>query len=197
MTGRVREYGAVLLLGLASAGLAVWATTGGRSWGTATVAVEGLPPRDFVVAARTAAPWVGAAALVALAGTGAVLATAGRWRRAVGVLVAACGLAVLLGAGLAGGAVEDALRDEISGTASGTDATAVEVALADLHDRAWRWVAAAGGAGVLLAGTLTAARGGRWPTMGRRYEQPAAERRTDDDPWRSLDHGRDPTTGPD
>lgn len=195
MTARGRELATVLLLGLAAAGLAVWATTGGRSWGTATVRAEGLPPRELVVTARTAVPWVVAAALVALAGTGAVLATAGRWRRVVGVLVAACGLLVLGGALLGGSAVEDALRDEAAATASGSDSAAVDAAVEDVGGRAWRWAAAVGGTGILVAGALTAVRGPGWPGMGRRYQQPA-RRSDDDDPWRALDHGHDPTAGP-
>jgi len=107
----VREYTTVLLVGVASAALAVLASTGDRQWGTATVDAEGLPARMVASTARAAAPEVGAAALVALAGLGAVLATAGRWRQLIGCVVVTAGLVVAAGSLLAGPAVESTLRD--------------------------------------------------------------------------------------
>ena len=194
-TGRSRgEYALALLLGVAAAGLAVLATTGGRSWGEAVVLAEGMPPRSFVTSSREVAPWAGAAALVALAGMGAVLATAGRWRRAVGALVLACGLVVLLGAVTAGRGTDAALRDEIELTSAAADPAAVDAALDDIDGQTWRWLAAVGGAGIALAGVLVVARGSRWPAMGRRYETPAAPRPRDEtDLWRAQDAGDDPT----
>ena len=191
----VREYAAVLLVGTVSAGLAVMATTGDRSWATARISPAGMPPHEVVVAAATVAPWTKAAALVALAGLGAVLATAGRWRQVVGMLVAAAGLVVLGGAALAGPAVDDALRHDVAGTASGTNSAAVERALGDVSGSGWRWIAVAGGLGLTGAGVATSLRGPRWPTMGRRYEAPAVARRQRDDTdlWRAQDHGDDPT----
>jgi len=193
-----REYAAVLLLGLVSAGFAVMATTGGRSWATATVSADGLPPRVFVASARSVAPWTTAAALVALAGLGAVLATAGRWRRVVGTIVAAAGLVVVAGAVLSGSAVDSVLRDDIAATTSGADAAAVDSALDDLSGGGWRWLALAGGVGIAGAGVATVLRGPGWPVMGRRYEAPTAARRPQDetDLWRAQDRGDDPTAPP-
>ncbi len=193
-TGRTREYALAVLLGAASAGLAVTATTGGRSWGTAVVTAAQTAPVTFVVAARTVTPWAVAAALVGLAGIGAVIATAGRWRQAVGLLVAGCGLVVLVTAGLAGGAVQSALRDEAEGSVAAADPDAIDRAVAHPDAEAWRWLAAAGGAGLTVAGGLVLARGAGWPAMGRRYEAPAATRPRDQtDLWRAQDEGEDPT----
>ena len=197
-SGATREYVTVLLVGAVSAGLAVLAATGDRSWGTATVSADGLPARTVVATAREAAPWVSAASLVALAGLGAVLATAGRWRRLVGGVVAGAGLVVLGGAVLGGGAVEDTLRAELVASAAATDPTAVERGLSDLSGTGWRWLAGGGGAGATAAGIATVLRGSRWPAMGRRYEPPAVARqpRDDTDLWRALDDGDDPTERP-
>ena len=194
-TARSRgEYAAVVLVGIVAAGLAVMATTGGRSWGEAAVSAEGMPPRLFVTSAREVAPWVGAAALVALAGMGAVLATAGRWRQVVGTLVLLCGLTIVGGALSAGDGVESALREEIELTAAAADPGAVDDALGDVEGQTWRWLAAVGGVGVVIAGGLVVARGSQWPAMGRRYEAPAATRSRDGtDLWRAQDAGDDPT----
>ncbi len=194
-TARSRgEFALVVLLGVVAAGLAVMATTGGRSWGEAVVTAEGMPPRTFVTSSREVAPYAGAAALVALAGMGAVLATSGRWRRAVGALVLLCGLTVLVGVASAGGGIESALRDEIELTAAAADPAAVDDALTDVGGQAWRWLAAAGGAGVVLVGGVVAVRGSRWPAMGQRYEAPTVARPRDEtDVWRSQDAGDDPT----
>jgi hypothetical protein len=188
----------VLLVGVVCAGLAVLAATGDRSWGTATVRADGLPARTFVATAREAAPWVSAASLVALAGLGAVLATAGRWRRFVGAVVAGAGLVVVAGAVLGGGAVEATLRDELVASAASADSAAAEQAIDDLSGTGWRWLAGVGGVGVTAAGTATVLRGSRWPAMGRRFEAPAVARHPSDDTdlWRALDRGHDPTSGP-
>ena len=188
----------MLLVGAVSAGLAVLAATGDRSWGTATAGADGLPARTFVATAREAAPWVSAASLVALAGLGAVLATAGRWRRLVGGVVAAAGLVVVAGAVLGGGAVEGTLRDEMVASAAASDSAAAERARNDLSGTGWRWLAGLGGVGVAAAGAATVLRGSRWPSMGRRYEAPAVARHPQDDTdlWRALDRGDDPTDGP-
>ena len=197
MSTPAREYAAVLMLGVVSAGLAVTATTGGRPWGEATVESTGMPPRTFVVDGPAAAAGTGALALVALAGLGAVLATVGPWRRAVGVLVAVAGAGVLAQALLAGAGIDADVREDAADTSASADQRAVDEAIEQGDTGAWRWAAAAGGAGTAGAGVLTVLHAGRWPTIGRRYEAPvttAGASRDETDLWRSLDRGDDPTT---
>jgi hypothetical protein len=114
-------------------------------------------------------PWLPALALVALAGAGAVLATRGLLRTAVGVLLLVCGLGLAVGA----------LSQLGSGAAAG-----------------WVLAAALGGLAVAAAGVLTVARGRAWPGMAARYERPvpaAGPPKTGAQFWDALDRGDDPT----
>jgi hypothetical protein len=154
------------------AGLALLATS--RTWAVETeVRPAPLPP---LRAARTGAdllPWLPALAFVALAGAGALLATRGLLRVAVGVLL------ILAGAGLAGGAT--------------TRLTAGASPL-------WCLTTTLGGVLVGAAGTLTVLHGRTWPGMAARYERPApassgSSKRpvSKADLWDALDRGDDPT----
>jgi hypothetical protein len=185
--GGRRELTYAMLLCLAGAGLALWMAT--RGWSVeVTPRPAPLPP---VRAARSGAallPWLPALAVVALAGGGAVLATRGRVRRLLGVLLGALGLAV--SAGAAYGLVAD---------------------LGGVVSRQWPALCLVGGLLVVVGGGWTALRGGGWPAMGARYERPArtvteskpttasapgpmAGRRTTE-AWDALDRGEDPTAG--
>ncbi|SIN09172.1 Trp biosynthesis-associated membrane protein [Micromonospora cremea] len=185
-----RQLTYAVLLCLAGAGLALWAST--RSWSVElTVRPAPLPPmRD----ARTGAallPWLPALALVTLAGGGAVLATRGLLRRVLGVLLGVFGLAVAAGGGYG-------LVTDLDGVVS----------------RQWPALCLLGGLLAAAGGGWTALRGGGWPAMGARYERPArtspqsappeagpagpagpmAGRRTTE-AWDALDRGEDPTAG--
>nr|MDT0662933.1 Trp biosynthesis-associated membrane protein [Micromonospora sp. DSM 115978] len=144
-----------VLICLAGAGLAFFATT--RVW---AVEVTARPaPLPALRADRTGAdllPWLPALALVGLAGAGAVLATGGRARRLVGLLL------VLVGAGMLAGALVGLVDSGPAGTGPG-----------------WPLAALLGAALTALAGALTAARGHRWPTMGARYERSPLRSRPD------------------
>ncbi|WP_018830539.1 Trp biosynthesis-associated membrane protein [Salinispora tropica] len=170
-----RELVYAMLLGVAGAGLSMWAVT--RAW------VVELAPRPAPLpplrAARTGAellPWLPALALVALAGWGAVLATRGRVRRLLGGVLT--GLAVALAAGGGYG-----LLAGFTGAVS----------------RQWPLLCLLGGGCAAAAGVLTAARGDRWSVMGARYERSAgpatgpAQGRSARDAWDALDRGADPT----
>jgi len=126
-------------------------------------------------------PWLTALALVALAGAGALLATRGRARSLVGVVLLLCGLGVLVG---------------------GVDA------LATVHHVAAGWpVLAMVGALLIWYGGLGAVfRSRAWPSMGGRYERPrgpdtpaedqpqhSGPSRSDVAMWDALDRGEDPT----
>ncbi|MFF3854880.1 Trp biosynthesis-associated membrane protein [Micromonospora sp. NPDC002575] len=179
-----RELTYAVLLCLAGAGLALWAST--RTWAVELAARPApLPP---VRAARTGAgllPWLPALAVVGLAGGGAVLATRGVARRLVGVLLLALGAAVAVGGGYG-------LVAAFAGTVS----------------RQWPAFCLVGGLIAALGGGLVASRGAGWPAMGARYERPArrgtgpapAEAaagpvtgRRATEAWDALDRGEDPT----
>ncbi|RIV38492.1 Trp biosynthesis protein [Micromonospora radicis] len=177
MAGR-RGLAYAVLLCLAGAGLAVWATS--ATW--ESVEVVRQDPMPLLAEGRTGAqllPWLSALALVGLAGGGAVLATRGRLRRVLGGLLALLGLTVAAGG--------------------------VYGLVADFGGRVvWHWPALCLFGGLLVAagGLLTALRGQRWPAMGARYER--RSRRPVEpggpiqgagtaDAWEALDRGEDPT----
>src|SRR5262249_45014896 len=122
-------------------------------------------------------PWLPAVALVGLAGAGALLAIRGRWRSALGVLLAVAGL-LLATAGVYGAA-----------TAGGQAGYPVLLGLGGL-------LLGYGGGRALL-------RGASWPALGSRYDRPAPEpvdyiersgpSRSDVAMWDALDRGEDPT----
>ncbi|WCN79934.1 Trp biosynthesis-associated membrane protein [Micromonospora sp. LH3U1] len=183
-----RELTYAVLLCLAGAGLALWAAT--RNWSVElTVRPAPLPPVRDTRSGAGLLPWLPALALVTLAGGGAVLATRGRLRRVLGVLLGALGLAVAAGGGY--GLVAD-----VGGSVS----------------RQWPALCLVGGLLAAAGGLWTALRGGDWPAMGARYERPMrtapetastpagpavsptpmAGRRTTE-AWEALDRGEDPT----
>ncbi|MER7460445.1 Trp biosynthesis-associated membrane protein [Micromonospora sp. NPDC126480] len=175
-----RELTYAVLLGLAGAGLAVWAAT--RTWAVDLASRPApLPPVREARSGADLLPWLPALALVALAGCGAVLATRGRVRRLLGGLLAGLGAAVAAGGGYGLGA---GFVGEV--------------------DRRWPALCLVGGMLALAGGLLTAARGARWPAMGARYERrtrpaepapvagPVTGARTTD-AWDALDRGEDPT----
>ena len=172
---RHRPYLLTLLACLAGAGLAAYAAT--RTWSLRVTTRPGLSDLRTERTGADLEPWLIGLALVALAGTGALLATHGRVRRGLGVLLALTGTGVVVGA-IAGRAGLDA------GSASPV------------------WPIACGLGGVIIiGGGLTAARlGHRWPGMSARYDRrPAPAPRPADAAvdnraaWDALDRGDDPT----
>jgi uncharacterized membrane protein (TIGR02234 family) len=179
-----RAYLLTLLSCLAGAGLALYGVT--RVWSVHVTARTGMSDLRTVRTGADVAPWVIGLALVALAGTGALLATSGWARRTLGGLLALCG------AGVAAGAI--AGRAGLAPGGAGAGAAL------------WPVVCVLGGA-IIAVGGLTAARQGhRWPGMSARYDRaaprkspapavnkpPALDHRT---AWDALDRGDDPTAG--
>ncbi len=172
-----RPYLLTLVACLAGAGLAAYAAT--RVWSVTVVTRPGLSDLRTERTGADIEPWLIGLALVALAGTGALLATHGRVRRGLGVLLA------LTGAGVAVGAVAGRVGLNVGAAGSG--------------GTVWPIACALGGA-IIVAGGLTAARlGHRWPAMSARYERrppPPASPETPADhraAWDALDRGDDPT----
>jgi hypothetical protein len=183
---RDRGYVPTVLVGLAGAALA--AVAGARNWATTQGDAAGIKVEASVTGAESQ-PLVAALALVALASWGVVLVSRGLARRAVAVvgLVASVGALASVVLGLS--AVEqDAVDAAVARGATGeTFATSFS---------AWFYLA---GLGALLAGAAFAVavvRAPRWPAMGNKYDAPSARPApaTDEDMWRALDEGRDPTS---
>ncbi|WP_027659170.1 Trp biosynthesis-associated membrane protein [Salinispora fenicalii] len=170
-----RELVYAVLLGVAGAGLSMWAVT--RVWVVELAPRPApLPPvRDTRTGAQLL-PWLPALALVTLAGWGAVLATRGRVRRLLGGVLTGLAVAVAAGGGYG-------LLTGFTGVVS----------------RQWPLLCLLGGGCAAAAGVLTAARGDRWSVMGARYERSARvgtgppSGRSTRDAWDALDRGADPT----
>ncbi|MCF6377531.1 Trp biosynthesis-associated membrane protein [Nocardioides KLBMP 9356] len=196
---RRRTFGPVVLLGVASAGLA--SVAGTKPWVSGE---SGSIRSDDAGAVGTAlsldtvaeSPLAAALALVLLACWGVLLVTRGRFRQAVAVLALVTALGLVAATVEAfwrlPGALADALREVSGADAASTSLTA--------------WYPVALVASFLGAATsLAAVRLVRsWPEMGTKYDAPAGapgggEAATGDLPtenidiWKALDEGRDPT----
>jgi uncharacterized membrane protein (TIGR02234 family) len=193
-----------LLVGLAAGGLALLGAS--QPWARVEIAVPGVPLSTIETTGTSAVPWVGALALVVIAGTLAVIPTGRTFRRVVGgvVLLAAAGAAI--GVLTAGPAIDDALAEDVaeSPASGGVD----DAAVVDAAERpAWRWLSLGASLVGVAAGALVVYQGHRWPTMGSRYDAPAGRRsrrpagsdsvadadQSDADLWKAMDEGRDPT----
>ncbi|PZT69726.1 TIGR02234 family membrane protein [Streptomyces sp. SW4] len=189
-----RSLALALLCGALGAAVALLATRQQWAEGTATVAGG-----DFPLTAKgsdvTGVP--AALAIVGLAALVAVFAVRRAGRFAVAALLALCG-AGTVAAALAG-AYDTSALDEKAARAAGDTSATVDA----LSHTAWPYVAAAGGALILLAGLLALRYGRLWPAMSGRYERagsprprrtaPAVDPDRPEDLWKALDRGEDPT----
>jgi uncharacterized membrane protein (TIGR02234 family) len=189
-------YARTLLLGLVSAGAVSVGVS--EPWVTATATVTGLPVISASVDGADVDPLAGALGFVLLAGLGAVVATRGRVRRGLGVLIVVAA-AIVLAAAVHPGDTQRGIEQALAakGWSGGPYRTGVGW---------WRVLAAVGGCGCLLSGALVARFGARWASMGARYDAPGTTAGTaagdlpatptETDLWRSIDSGHDPTQGP-
>jgi uncharacterized membrane protein (TIGR02234 family) len=207
-----REFGLVLLVGAAGAGLVVLAVR--QTWAQAIFTPpRPLPTEDIAVSGQQLIPLASALALAALACLAAVIATRSVARRVVGVLLTALGLGTLAAAAAgvtASGVLATAQADAADGTLGGSTTSGTSpggashaIVIAGSAGHAvmsgvpWRAVAFVGALAIILAGLATVWRGPRWPVMsarfdreGQRQSQPAADSATI---WESLNHNLDPT----
>ncbi|HET6699276.1 MAG TPA: Trp biosynthesis-associated membrane protein [Nocardioidaceae bacterium] len=182
---RDRTFAPAVLLGLAAAALT--AVASGQEWARTTGNAAGVEVSATVSGADTA-PLALALALVALASWGVLLVVRGGVRRAVaviGVLAAAGVLVTLVDA--FGGAQDDSLTAVMAQGATG-DAFVSTLT-------AWYWTTGVAALLTMAALVVAAVRSPGWPAMGSRYDAPGARREpeTDEDLWRALDRGDDPT----
>ena len=197
-----REFGLVLLLGAAGAGLSCWRS--GRPGRSASSPRRArCPPQDISVTGQQLVPLAGALALAALACLAAVIATRSVVRRVAGALLAplGAGAAMAAVAGVrASGVLAAAQAERRGGRARRVDHRRhlAGRAVARDHHRGFRRPcrhvrpALARGRGrrcaaIVLAGLATVWRGPRWPVMSARFERPgqrqsqrAADRFRDD-----------------
>lgn len=182
-----RRLYAPVVLRLLVAGGAAWVLAG-RVWTSATLTTEGLPPDVVEVTGRQALPLAAALAVVVLTGALAVLATRGRVRQGIGLLVVLAaviaGVAVMRAGAALDGALQAAVEESPAYTRAGGQPPA--------DDTPWRWVTLVPFGLAALLGALVVRYARSWPAMSGRYEAPA-RRQESDDPWTALDEGRDPT----
>lgn len=188
MTAR-RLYAPVVLGLLAAGGLALLAGT--RTWLRATVESPGLPSDVVTVNGRDAAPIAVGMALIVIAAALAVLATKTWLRRGVGALVVVASLVGAVFAQTSDPSIEPFTR-VLAESPAFTGNNQPDV----LIHTAWQLVTVAAFLVAAVLGVVVVAMAGRWPTMGSRFEAPAAtkdEPRTEADLWAAMDEGRDPT----
>lgn len=182
---RDRTFGPTVLVGLGAAALT--AVASGQEWARSTGDAAGVEVSATVTGADTA-PLALALALVALAAWGVLLVVRGRVRRVVAVIgaIAAAGvLAVLVDA--FDGAQDDSLAAVM---AKGTTGDVFSSTLTT-----WYWTTGVAALLALVSLAVAAAKSPGWPAMGSRYDSPAERRQpdTEEDLWRALDRGDDPT----
>lgn len=201
----------VAVVGLTVLGSALTLLAAGQPWAHAVVSEPPLPSQVVDLSGRAVAPLTAALGIAALAAAVAVLASRGRWRIVVGIVIALAGAAIVgTSASLSAGHIQtgSALRDRAPAASHRDAAVAVEL-------RPWRHVAAGGGVMLVGAGLLTIARGRVLATMGRRYDAPttttpaapseaaplpeshpaaqAPAARAEADLWEQIERGEDPT----
>lgn len=187
-----KTFGPVVLLGLASAGLA--AVAGTKAWvdsSGSSSSTSGAMASTLEITAPGEMPLAAALSLVLLACWGVVLVTRRRVRRAVAGLGAVTALGLLVTTIVAAvtlpGSFRDAMKDALGN---------VEI---DSSFTAWYAAALVGAVGSVVA-TLAAIRfTPGWPEMGARYDAPTGDGPAQAEPegnielWKALDEGHDPT----
>jgi uncharacterized membrane protein (TIGR02234 family) len=211
-----REFGLVLLLGAAGAGLVIFAAR--QAWAHAIFTPpRPLPAQDISVTGQQLVPLASALALAGLACLAAVIATRSAVRRAAGVLLAClgAGAAVAAGAGVRASSVIATAQANAAagalggsttgGTAPGGASHAIVIAgstgQAIMTGAPWHAAAVGGAVAIVLAGLATAWRGPRWPVMSARFERPGQRPSQRPSPraadsasmWESLSRDLDPT----
>ncbi len=207
-----REFGLVLLLGAAGAGLVVFAVR--QAWAQAVFTPpHPLPAQEISVTGQQLVPLASALALAGLACLAAVIATRSVARRVAGALLAVLGVgaAVAAAAGVGASSVlataqADAAAGALGGSTTGGAAPggashAIVIAgstgQAVMTGAPWHAAAVGGAVAIVLAGLATVWRGSRWPVMSARFERPGQRpsRRAADSAsmWESLSRDLDPT----
>lgn len=190
-----RAFLTVAGTGVACAALA--AVAAGKPWvavpgalgrlGTALAVAGGLQPY------AKSAPAL-AVALVALATWGVLLVVRGRARTVMALAGLVFALALLVVVALGYAQVPEAVRRAMVDQFGTPPASAARAAL---PHTGWYWLALVAALGEVVTLGVAAQQAHRWPAMGTRYDAPGSGAGTDSrgeqDMWRTLDEGRDPT----
>lgn len=181
-----RSYAITVVAGLAGAALA--AVGAARDWATARGDAAGIKVEAAVSGAESR-PLVAALTLLALASWGVVLVLRGRVRRAVAAIGLLASAGALLDVVRAFGGVQDDALD--AAVARGATSDFFETSLT-----VWYYLTGVGALLTLVAFAVAVVRAPRWPEMGTKYDAPGGRGTpaTDEDMWRALDEGRDPTS---
>lgn len=180
-------YAATVLTGLSGAVLA--AVAGKATWAEATGQSAGISVHA-AVDGSDAAPLATALALVALAAWGVVLVSRGTLRRFV------AGAGALATAGVLA-AVVDGWTSTQTAALEALSAQQMTGDVVETSMTAWYYLTGVGGVLTLAGFAVAVVLSPRWPAMGSRYDAPAAQAEqsvTEQDMWRALDQGHDPTS---
>ena len=196
---RRSTFGPVVLVGLASAGLA--AIAGTKPWvsgesGAVRSDDGGAMSSILALDSVAESPLAAALSLVVLACWGVLLVTRGRFRRAVAVLALVAALGLVAATVEAFFNLPDALADALL-EASGGDTASTSLT-------AWYPVALLAALACVATSSAAVRLVGSWPEMGTKYDAPTGAPGADDtateeppteniDIWKALDEGRDPT----
>lgn len=177
-----REY--AFSLGLILLGAVLVVVSSGRTWATGEVATAGgsTASATLRVTGSDAAGGLVGLALLSAAGVAALVASRGRLRKIVAIVIVLTGVSIVLNAVFSGltGVLDEAARKSAGVTSA--HATAVETTIAP-------WICVLGGLLIVAGGVLAVLHGGTWSAMGSRYDRAPATL----DPWSALDQGIDPT----
>ncbi len=187
-----RLYAPVVLGTLTAGGLALIAV--GRVWASSKVVADGLSTDTVTVSGSDAHPLASAMALVIIAAALAILASANRIRRAVGMLTVLGALIGIWVVTRGSAALDRALAAAVEQSPAFTGTNMPD----DIDRTGWHLVAVAAFAVAAALGVVTVRLAPRWPTMGSRYDAPPVRPApqpapADHDMWKALDEGRDPT----
>lgn len=193
MRQRPEFAAAVVVLAIGAAAVLLLAS---REWQT-------IGPRSVAVTGRTLDAAPTALGVVALAGAVAVIATRGRVRQAIGVLVAAAGAVAIWRSAAALPAVSASRAEQIVRAKQQVNVIGGAAPEVTTHP-VWGALSVVAAVLVLAAGVLIAVRGGRWQGMSVRYRAPGdvaphrgertdPDSRQDSSLWASLERGDDPT----
>jgi uncharacterized membrane protein (TIGR02234 family) len=147
------------------------------------------------VKGSSSAPLAIALALVALAGWGVVLVLRGRARRVVALVGALASAGVVLTVSTALGRIRDDAASAVAAKGGTGDQLVTSLT-------AWYWVCLVASVLCLAAFVVAVVAAPGWPAMGSRYDAPTtaatpreqAPPTTEQEMWRALDEGHDPTS---
>ncbi len=189
-----RTFGPVVLIGLATAGLAAVASA--KPWvgfdrpggpGPAAQPLAGATALDE----GTRYPVASAISLVLLATWGVLLVTRGRVRQAFALLAAVSAVGLLVAVAFGYATLPDTAADSYDAL--------MGRAAREPGFTAWFWTTAVVAVAALVPAALAVRLVRHWPEMGRRYDAPVGggsphpANDPDQELWNALNEGRDPT----